>query len=126
MPRVSFENNIALEKSVTASRSLSDQMPSNAIDGTSVTWGASSSAPQWTDIDLGKPSTILAVRLEVQQHPKSDTAYHLWAGCLNVPLRQAAVTDPRAGQDRPINGWEPAERDGPVPLDFDGLDDVAG
>jgi hypothetical protein len=83
-----FENNIALGKNVTASRSLPDQPPSNAVDGTGALWGAGSHPPQWIQIDLGKPSTIMSIRLTVDQYPEGDTLHQIWVGGPNDPLHQ--------------------------------------
>ena len=76
-----FENNLALNMSAQASRSLPDQPPSGAVDGRpDMWWGAGDFAPQWIQIDLGKPSTINLIRMVVTQTPAGDTIHQVWVG----------------------------------------------
>ncbi len=76
-----FEHNLALGRPAQASRYLSDQPPSGAVDGsTSQWWGAGDFAPQWIRIDLGKPSTIGLIRLVVTQSPAGNTLHEVWGG----------------------------------------------
>lgn len=64
-----------------ASRSLPDQPPSGAVDGTAgFRWGAGDFAPQWILIDLGTPQTIGTIRLVITQSPAGDTLHQLWVG----------------------------------------------
>ena len=76
-----FEYNLALGMTARASRSLPDQPPSGAVDGsTHQWWGAGAPAPQWIQVDLGKPSTIGLIRLVVTQSPAGDTLHEVWVG----------------------------------------------
>jgi len=76
-----FEYNLALDAPVKASRALPDQPPSGAVDGsTNKWWGAGAFAPQWIQIDLGKPVAIGSIRLVVSQSPSGDTRHQVWAG----------------------------------------------
>jgi hypothetical protein len=70
--------NIALGKSATASQSLAEGPPSNAVDGNKDTsWQSGGDAPQWIEIDLDNTFTIEEVRLFVDQAPAGDTTHRL-------------------------------------------------
>ncbi len=73
-----FERNIALGVQVKASRSLPDQLPTNAIDGTPLQWGAGDYAPQWIEMTLDAPSTIKSIQLTVAQYPDGETTHQIW------------------------------------------------
>jgi hypothetical protein len=73
-----LENNIALGEQVHVSRALPNQPGSNAVDGTDAQWGSGGHPPQWVEIDLGKPSTIRTIRLQVAQYPDGETVHRLW------------------------------------------------
>jgi hypothetical protein len=76
-----FEYNLALGASAAASRSLPDQPPSGAVDGsTRRWWGAGDFAPQWIQIDLGAPVAIGLVRLVITQSPAGETLHQVWVG----------------------------------------------
>ena len=76
-----FEYNVALNVAAVASRALPDQPPSGAVDGdTNHWWGAGDFAPQWIQIDLGKPTTVRLIRLVVTQSPPGDTVHQIWVG----------------------------------------------
>lgn len=65
----------------TASKSLPDQPPSNALDGDLGTiWGAGSHPEQWIQVDLGQPSTVTLIRLVTSQYPDGETIHQVWAG----------------------------------------------
>lgn len=65
----------------TASTSLSDSPASNALDGNVETvWNSGTGPEQWIQIDLGKPSTVSAIRLTVSQYPAGETVHQVWAG----------------------------------------------
>lgn len=73
--------NLARGAAAIASRSLPDQPPSGAVDGTTgLWWGAGAFAPQWVQIDLGQPSTIATIRLVVTQYPAGETIHQIWVG----------------------------------------------
>jgi hypothetical protein len=73
------ETNLALGKGVTASRSLADQPPANAVDSAPETmWGAGAGPQQWIEINLGKPSTVTTIRLTISQYPDGATDHQLW------------------------------------------------
>ena len=64
-----------------ASHSLPDMPPPGAVDGRpDQWWGAGDFAPQWIQIDLGKPSTISLIRLVITQSPAGDTIHQVWGG----------------------------------------------
>lgn len=105
--------NLALHAAAIASQSLPDQAPANAVDGNPESqWGAGSHAPQWIQIDLGKPSAITAVRLTVAQYPAGDTVHQIWAGAAQDSLKlihgfDEATADNQVLEFRPptpING----------------------
>lgn len=80
--------NLALNASAKASLSLRDQQPANAIDGSLETqWGAGSGAPQWIEINLGKPSTITGIHLIVAQYPNGNTTHQVWVRGINNNLK---------------------------------------
>ena len=82
-----FEYNLALGVPARASRSLSYQPPSGAVDGsTSQWWGAGAFAPQWIQIDLGKPVSIAFLRLVVTQSPAGGTLHEVWVGSASDQL----------------------------------------
>ncbi len=70
-----------LHPSATASASLPDSPPSNAIDGDPETiWNSGAGPAQWLQIDLGKPITVSAIRLVISQYPAGETVHQLWGG----------------------------------------------
>jgi hypothetical protein len=70
--------NVAPLGTATASASLPDEPPGNAIDGSVATqWGAGGSPPQWIEIDLGTVRTIQEIDLLVGQFPEGDTHHRL-------------------------------------------------
>jgi hypothetical protein len=72
--------NIALNKTVTASASLSDQPPEYAVDGSySTQWGSGNYAPQWIEVDLGAEYDIGRIKLYVAQYPEGNTEHTLEA-----------------------------------------------
>jgi hypothetical protein len=76
-----LENNIALGKSVRASRTLPGFPPENAVNGTGDDWwGAGDFAPQWIEIDLGQASTVRLIRLMTSQSPAGETRHQVWVG----------------------------------------------
>lgn len=82
------ETNIALGKQVTASRSLADQPPANAVDGAPESmWGAGEGPQQWIEINLGKPSTVTTIRLTISQYPDGATDHQLWVRGPNDSLK---------------------------------------
>lgn len=72
-----LETNIALNARVTASRSLGNEPPSNAVDGTGANWGAGASPKQWIEIDLGRPYFVKTIRLMVGQSPEGETLHQI-------------------------------------------------
>lgn len=71
-------DNRAFGATVTASRSLPDELPEYAVDeNTSTMWGAGASPPQWIEIDLGQDATINSVRLMTSQYPAGDTVHEV-------------------------------------------------
>ncbi|MBK8899668.1 MAG: discoidin domain-containing protein [Anaerolineaceae bacterium] len=70
--------NLALGQPVTASRSLPEAPPENAVDGTPHKWGAGSHPPQWIEVDLGQPTAVALMRLVVDQYPAGLTVHQIW------------------------------------------------
>lgn len=70
--------NIALRKSATASQSLAEGPPSKAVDGNKDTsWQSGGDAPQWVEIDLGRPYKIEGISLFVDQSPEGNTTHRI-------------------------------------------------
>ena len=84
-----FESNAAINKSVTASRALSEQPASNIVDGTGNQWGSGALPPQWIQIDLGQPVEAKEIRLTVSQYPDGDTAHEIYLGLTQDDLELA-------------------------------------
>jgi len=71
--------NLAYDKSVSASGSLMEFPPANAVDGIySSWWGAGDFAPQWFEIDLHAPVSVAQIRLAISQDPDGDTFHRIW------------------------------------------------
>lgn len=84
-----FETNLALDKPVTASRSLKENPPALVTDGLNNTfWNAGYGPSQWIEIDLEKPSNITEIRLVISQYPAGETIHQIWggAGASNLTL----------------------------------------
>ncbi|MFN2143724.1 MAG: cellulase family glycosylhydrolase [Anaerolineales bacterium] len=82
-----FEYNLALGMPAIASRSLPDQPPAGAVDGTTgLWWGAGDFAPQWVQIDLGEPKEVGLIRLVITQFPAGETLHELWVGATSDQL----------------------------------------
>jgi predicted amidohydrolase YtcJ len=76
--------------SVTASASLPEGPPSNAIDRDRQTvWNSGSAPEQWIQIDLGAPRSLAAVRLVTSQSPSGATVHQVWVGDSQTNLRLA-------------------------------------
>jgi hypothetical protein len=72
--------NIALDKDVTASVSISGEEPENVVDGNYTSqWGAGDYASQWVEIDLGAEYDIGIIKLYVAQYPEGNTKHTLEA-----------------------------------------------
>lgn len=66
---------------VMASTALPDSPALNAIDGNTETiWSSGAYAPQWIQIDLGKPTTVSVIRLITSQYPEGETIHQIWVG----------------------------------------------
>lgn len=67
--------------SVTASSSLPDSPPSNAVDGNlDTTWSAGTHPVQWIQVDLGEPKSVISIRLVIAQYPAGETVHQIWGG----------------------------------------------
>ena len=65
----------------TASASLPDSPPTNAVDGNSESiWNAGAGPEQWIQLDLGKPTAVSTIRLVVSQYPAGNTIHQIWGG----------------------------------------------
>jgi hypothetical protein len=72
----------AAAKAITASKSNPDGEPKFAIDGDVTTaWSAGDvGPPQWIQLDLGEPTTISEVLLNVGQTPDGPTTHEVYGG----------------------------------------------
>ena len=71
-------DNLAYNKPATASRSLTDEPPANAVDDDpSTQWGAGEGPVQWIEIDLQGTFRITEVRLLVAQYPSGNTIHRV-------------------------------------------------
>jgi hypothetical protein len=71
-------DNLAYGKPVTASRSLPEEPPENAVDDNAGTqWGSGGDAVQWIQIDLQGSYRITEIRLTVAQYPAGDTVHRV-------------------------------------------------
>jgi hypothetical protein len=69
-------NNLAYGKPVTASRSLPEEPPENAVDDNASTqWGAGDGPVQWVQVDLQGSYRISEIRLLVAQYPEGNTVH---------------------------------------------------
>jgi hypothetical protein len=69
-------NNLAYGKPVTASRSLPEEPPENAVDDNARTqWGAGDGPVQWVQVDLQGSYRISEIRLLVAQYPEGNTVH---------------------------------------------------
>jgi Tol biopolymer transport system component len=67
--------NLARGRPVTASMSLADAPPEMAVDGDRVLWWSALYAPQWIEIDLGRPRSFRTLQLVVAQNPPGLTEH---------------------------------------------------
>lgn len=73
--------NLALNASVTASSSLPESPPANAVDGSIESiWSAGTDPEQWIQIDLGQPRSVDEIRLTISQYPAGYTVHQIWGG----------------------------------------------
>jgi hypothetical protein len=79
-PALLLPVNLALNKPATASKSLPDEPPAKAVDGSlSTSWVSGDDAPQWIEIDLESNIEITKVNLKVAQYPAGATVHVLEA-----------------------------------------------
>ena len=64
---------------VTASRSLPDQPPANAADGTRSVWNAGDFPTEWIQINLAEPAAISRVGMNVEQWPPGVSRHRVTA-----------------------------------------------
>ena len=103
------ERNVAEGQPAVASRSLPDQPPAGAVDGTTAHWwGAGAGPTQWIEIDLGKPTTVSAVNLIVSQSPAGQTDHQIWVRGTNDHLQLVAEFKGDT-TDKQILKFEPAQ-----------------
>ena len=69
--------NVARGRPVSASYWWGDSPPEFAVDGFGATglWWGSNFAPQWIEVDLGRPRTIRRIELLVAQTPPGETIH---------------------------------------------------
>jgi hypothetical protein len=71
-------DNLAYNKPVTASRSLAEEPPSQAVDDNAITqWGAGEGPVQWIQIDLQGLYRITSIQLLIAQYPNGDTIHQV-------------------------------------------------
>jgi hypothetical protein len=71
-------DNLAFGKPVTASRSLPEEPPENAVDDNAGTqWGAGDGPVQWIQIELQGSYRITEIRLIVAQYPAGNTIHRV-------------------------------------------------
>ena len=69
-------SNIALNQAAIASATYQSNTATLAVDGDYNTlWNSGNYAPQWIEIDLGKGSTVVGLRLLTAQLPVGDTTH---------------------------------------------------
>lgn len=69
--------NLAAGQPVTASQSLPEEPPEDAVDRDPDTqWGSGGDAPQWIEVEL-HGVTVTTVRLTVAQHPPGQTTHRV-------------------------------------------------
>ena len=72
--------NLAYGKPVTASRSLPEEPPTNAVDDNAGSqWTAGAGPVQWIQIDLEGSYRVTEIRLLVAQYPAGNTVHHVQA-----------------------------------------------
>ncbi|NOY98637.1 MAG: discoidin domain-containing protein [Chloroflexi bacterium] len=70
--------NLALEKSVQASRQIADNPAWMAVDGDPGTWwSAGGGPPKWIEVDLGAEYSVKEIRLIPSQYPAGRTVHTL-------------------------------------------------
>jgi hypothetical protein len=79
--------NLARNRPVTASFSFAYGPPELAVDGQHLLWWASYYAPQWIEIDLGHPSLVREIQLDVAQSPLGHTVHLVYGGPSENPQR---------------------------------------
>jgi dipeptidyl aminopeptidase/acylaminoacyl peptidase len=69
--------NVARGRPVSASYWWADTPPEFVVDGLGATglWWSGYYAPQWIEVDLGRPTTIRSIELVVAQNPAGDTIH---------------------------------------------------
>jgi hypothetical protein len=71
--------NLALGKAASASHSVPSNPPGLAVDGNPATnWISDGELPQWIEVDLGSPSTVVRIELVVSQFPEGNTVHRVW------------------------------------------------
>ena len=69
--------NLAVGKQATASSFVPENPPSKAVDDSSDHWIANGFPPQWIEINLGEPVTIVEFKLRVWQVPEGETVHRI-------------------------------------------------
>ncbi len=88
-------------KASTASRSEAGADPPRAIDGNLTTrWSAGDTVPQWIQIDLGEPTTISTVLLDVAQFPAGPTSHQVYGGPTPDNLKPLGTLDGNTTDDQ--------------------------
>ena len=97
-------------KAATASKSEEPGGdPIRAIDGSIATrWSAGSRMPQWIQIDLGEPTTVSVVLLNVSQSPVGPTTHQIYGGPSPSNLKLLGTLDADTHDDQwlelPVTG----------------------
>jgi len=85
--------NLALDRPASASSSIPDGDPSEAVDGDVDTlWNAGAGPPAWIEIDLGAARAVAEIRLVVSQYPAGETRHQVSCGTVAGGPRTVAAT----------------------------------
>ena len=88
--------NLALGRTVTASKSLPTGPPAFAVDGlpeSDDVWNAGGGPPQWIEVDLESTALLAGVRLVVAQFPAGPTRHRVLGGSGPAPTTVLHVFD---------------------------------
>jgi len=84
--------NLALGSISSASASLPDGPPGNAVDGDpDSSWNAGSAPEQWIQIDLGGVASVSKIRLVIAQYPFGNTNHVVLVGSSVSELQEVHV-----------------------------------
>jgi hypothetical protein len=104
--------NLAYGKPVTASRSLPEEPPTNAVDDNAGSqWTAGEGPVQWIQIDLEGSYRVTEIRLLVAQYPAGNTVHHVQVRSSSNAAYQTVYEFTSSTSD---NDWLEFEPDAPL------------